>query len=392
MRGHRRDITLMQCVGIAALCVFALSPAVVLAATANTRIKRVFYTAAPGEVNNLTVSLAGAEYVLDDPGATITTAPACLGLGPSVTCSAAGIIGITVSAGDGADSVTNTTATRSTLSGGDGNDSLAGGSGNDILRGNKGVDTHAGGAGDDLIDARGDRGDIVSCGNGNDTVKGDVADSIALDCETVDRGIVPPPPPGAPPPPPGAPPPPPGPGPAPPSPSAAALLGPAETRALDPGACASDMVGTPGNDRLAGTALGDNLLGLQGDDILEGLQGDDCAFGGVGSDRLSGAQGDDRLLGDDSTTGVGGNDRLSGSAGDDLLVGGDGKDRLAGGRGKDRLAGGPGRNRLLGGSGNDRLRAANGRFDRVNCGSGRDFARVDRVDRVRGCERVRVRR
>lgn len=378
MREQRRDIAMVQCLGIAALCVLALCPPSAMAATANTRIKRVFYTAGPGEVNNLTISLPGADYSLADPGATITAAPACAGMGSTVTCSATAIIGITVSAGDGADSVTNTTATRSTLSGGDGNDSLAGGSANDILRGNKGVDTHAGGAGDDFIDARGDRGDVVSCGDGNDIVMGDAADSIALDCETVDRGIVPPPPPAS--------------GPAPPSPSANALLGPAETRTLAPGACANDKVGTPGNDSLAGTRLGDNLLGLQGDDILKGLRGDDCVFGGVGSDRLSGSKGDDRLLGDDSAKGVGGNDRMSGNAGDDLLVGGTGKDRLSGGAGEDRLVGGPGRNRLRGGPGHDRLRAANGTFDRVKCGAGRDIARVDPVDRVRGCERVRVRR
>jgi Ca2+-binding RTX toxin-like protein len=375
MRGQRRDIALVECVGAAALCALALAP-VAVAATANTRIKRVFYAAGPGEVNSLTISLAGADYVLADPGATITAAPACVGMGSSVTCSGTAIIGITVSAGDGADDITNTTATRSTLSGGDGNDSLAGGSANDILRGNKGVDTHAGGAGDDLIDARGDRGDVVSCGDGNDTVLADAADSIALDCETVDRGVVPPLPPGPPP----------------PAPSAAALLGPAETRALAPGACANDMVGTPGNDRLAGTRLGDNLMGLQGNDTLKGLRGDDCVFGGVGSDHLTGARGDDRLLGDDSARGVGGNDRVSGNGGDDLLVGGNGNDRLSGGVGKDRLVGGPGRNRLLGGRGNDRLRAANGSFDKVNCGRGRhDVARVDRIDRVRGCERVRVR-
>jgi Ca2+-binding RTX toxin-like protein len=382
MRLQRRDVAVVQSVGIAALCGLALFPAAALAATANTRIKRVWYAAGPGEVNNLTISLAGADFSLADPGATIAAAPACVGMGSSITCPATAIIGITVSAGDGADSVTNTTATRSTLSGGNGNDSLAGGSGNDILRGNQGVDTHTGGAGDDLIDARGDRGDVVSCGDGNDTVMGDAADSIALDCETVDRGILPPPPPA--------------PGPAPPEPSPApaaeALLGPVETRTLARGACASDMVGTAGNDRLAGTPLGDNLMGLQGDDILMGLRGDDCVFGGVGSDRLSGAQGDDRLLGDDSAKGVGGDDRMSGNAGDDLLVGGSGGDRLAGGAGDDRLAGGPGRNRLLGGSGNDRLNAANGSFDRVNCGRGRDIARADRVDRVRGCERVRVRR
>jgi Ca2+-binding RTX toxin-like protein len=375
MRGQRRDIARAQCLGIAAVCLLALAPTAAVAATANTRIKRVFYTAGTGEANSLTISLTGTDYVLADTGATITAAPACIGTGSSVTCPAAAIIGITVSAGDGADSVTNTTATRSTLSGGDGNDSLEGGSGSDILRGNKGVDMHAGGAGDDFIDARGDRGDVVSCGDGNDTVMGDAADSIALDCETVDRGILPPPPPAQ--------------GPPPPSPSAVAILGPAETRTLAPGACANDKVGTPKNDLLAGTAHGDSLWGLQGDDILKGLRADDCIFGGVGSDRLSGARGEDRLFGDDSAKGVGGNDRLFGKAGDDLLVGGSGNDRLSGGAGRDRLKGGPGRNRLRGGSGNDRLRAANGRFDRVNCGPGRDIARVDPVDRVRGCERVR---
>ena len=378
MRGQRRDIAMVQYLGVAALCVVALAPAEAIAATANTRIKRVFYAAGPGEVNNLTISLTGADYVLADPGATITAAPACVGTGPTVSCSATAIIGITVSAGDGADSLTNTTATRSTLSGGDGNDSLAGGSGNDLLRGNKGVDTHAGGAGDDLIDARGDRGDVVSCGDGNDTVMADAADSIALDCETVDRGILPPPTPP--------------PGPPPPAPSAVALLGPAEAHTLAPGACANDTVGTPGDDRLVGTRRGDNLLGLQGHDILKGLKGDDCVFGGVGSDRLAGAQGDDRLLGDDSARGVGGNDRMFGNGGDDLLVGGSGKDRLSGGAGADRLKGGPGRNRLRGGAGNDHLHAANGTRDRVICGPGRDVARVDPVDRVRGCERVRVRR
>ena len=51
--------------------------------------------------------------------------------------------------------------------------------------------------------------------------------------------------------------------------------------------------------------------------------------------------------------------------------------------------GGPGRNRLRGGRGNDRLSAANGKRDLVNCGAGRDRARVDAFDLVRGCERVR---
>jgi Ca2+-binding RTX toxin-like protein len=368
MRHRRRNGSTGRSAGIAALCMLALFPAGAFAATAHTRIKRIFYGAGPAEVNKLTISLSGGNYRLSDPGATITAQPACASVGATVTCPAADIIGLTVSAGDGDDSVTNTTSTPSTLSGGDGNDSLAGGSGNDTLRGNKGVDTHAGGAGDDFIDVRGDRGDVVTCGDGNDTVMGDAADSIATDCETVDRAGAPSPPP---------------PGPTTgPSPTAEALLGSAESRTLQPGACASDRLGTGESDRLAGTALGDNLFGLQGNDILKGRRGDDCLFGGVGSDRLSGSSGDDRLLGDDSDSGVRGNDRLFGNAGNDLL---------AGGSGNDRLTGGSGRNRLRAGSGNDRLNTVNGSLDRLNCGSGRDTVRADRVDHVRRCEQVRVR-
>jgi Ca2+-binding RTX toxin-like protein len=357
--------------GVTTIGLLALVPAGALASTANTRIQRVWYTAAPGEVNNLTITLTGADYSLSDPGATITATPACTAFGSTVTCAGAGIRGITVSMGDGADSVVNATATRSTLSGGDGNDSLEGGTGDDTLRGNQGVDTHTGGPGNDLIDARGDRGDIVSCGDGIDTVRGDITDSIAPDCETVDRGIpvpvpVPPTDPGLPP----------------PSPAAEALIGAVEARSLAPGACSQDLLGTASSDRLSGSGLGDNLFGLQGNDVLRGGLGDDCLFGGTGHDRLSGAGGDDRLLGDDSAKGVGGNDRLSGNAGDDLLLGGPGKDRLKAGAG---------RNRLRGGLGNDRLHAVNGRVDRLNCGHGKDVARADRVDRLVGCERVRRR-
>ena len=356
-------------VGVTTMGLLALVPAGALASTVSTRIKRVFYAAAPGEINNLTISLTGADFTLSDPGATITVIPmmpACTANGSMATCPSVGIIGITVSGGDGADSIANTTATRSTLSGGDGSDSLEGGTGDDTLRGNQGVDTHTGGPGNDLIDARGDRGDIVSCGDGLDTVRADVSDSVAPDCEMVDRGVpLPvPPPPG-------------------PPPATEGLLGPGETRTLDPGACSQDKLGTARNDRLAGSSFGDNLFGLQGNDVMRGGPGDDCLFGGTGHDRLAGAGGDDRLLGDDSAKGVGGNDRLSGNAGDDLL---------AGGPGNDRLKGGAGRNRLRGGLGNDRLNAVNGRVDRLVCGRGTDVARADGVDRLVGCERVRRRR
>jgi Ca2+-binding RTX toxin-like protein len=371
-------------IGIAmALYAFALFPSQALGATARIEIKRVWFTADVSEVNDLTISLSGGNYELKDSEASIAAGPGCSGSGHTVLCPASGIIGLTVSAGDEDDSIKNATAAPSTISGGEGNDSLEGGSGNDVIRGNKGLDTQTGGAGDDFIDSRGDKADIVTCGIGNDAVSADGADTVAGDCEIVDRGGAPPPPP---------------PGPASgPSPAAAGLLGPGETSRLAPGACAKETIGTPADDLLNGTTIGDSLFGLQGNDVLAGLPGDDCLFGGIGSDRLSGAEGDDRVLGDDGKNGVGGDDSLSGNDGNDLLSGGPGNDRLyggrgadrlSGGRGKDRLSAGEGRNVLRGGYGKDRLRSVNGRVDWVNCGPARDSARVDAVDRVRGCERV----
>lgn len=365
--------------GILALCALALFPAGAYASTANVRIERVFYTAANGELNDLRISANSSTYTLYDPGAQVNAGPGCNTSGNTGMCPADGIRGITVSLGDGDDSVINGTSTPSTLSGGDGDDSLVGGSGPDILRGNKGIDTQSGGAGDDLIDSRGDKGDVIQCGEGNDTVMADAADTVASDCEIIDRGGVPPPPP--------------------PSVAATSLLGFAETRLLNPGACIADVLGTPGADTLTGSVTGDSLFGLQGNDVLLGELGDDCLFGGVGNDRLVGSTGEDRLLGDDGNSGPRGNDSLSGDDGNDLLAGGPGRDRLHGGAGDDRLNGGRGNdrlfansgsNRLSGGPGNDRLSAVNGSFDRLNCGKGRrDRAKADPKDRVRGCERVR---
>ena len=108
--------------------------------------------------------------------------------------------------------------------------------------------------------------------------------------------------------------------------------------ALLPGACANTKRGTNRSDALTGTPAGDRLLGLGGNDRLVGLTGDDC---------------------------------------------------LSGGSGNDRLTGGRGRNRYAAGAGRDTVNARNRQRDIVDCGPGRDRATVDRVDRVRRCERVR---
>ena len=103
-----------------------------------------------------------------------------------------------------------------------------------------------------------------------------------------------------------------------------------------------------------------------------------CATNLDGSDRkdaLAGGPGGQRI------DGKGGDDKLKGGSGDDCLDGGAGKDSLTGGSGADRLSGGPGA---------DRIHAADGERDLVRCGAGDDRATVDRMDRVRACERVHV--
>lgn len=100
-------------------------------------------------------------------------------------------------------------------------------------------------------------------------------------------------------------------------------------------------------------------------DVLRGTNRADVLKGGPGSQRIKGRSGPDRV------------------------GGGRGNDCLSGGRGGDRLAGGFGRDVLRGGRGRDFLNARDGTRDKVLCGKGRDRARVDRFDKVRGCERVR---
>ena len=176
------------------------------------------------------------------------------------------------------------------------------------------------------------------------------------------------------------------------------------------GTCANDKEGTAEVDELIGTAFGDNLFGFAGDDVLSGLGGNDCLTGGAGDDRLSGGDGRDTLEGStgndtasggtgndkltgnagrDKLSGGAGNDNLSGVSGNDVLSGGAGNDKLSGSTGNDRLTGGSGRNSYSGGPGKDSIDAANGRVERVDCGSGRDSVRADRKDKVKRCEKVR---
>jgi hypothetical protein len=83
---------------------------------------------------------------------------------------------------------------------------------------------------------------------------------------------------------------------------------------------------------------------------------------------------------------------LLGSSEPDVLRGTRREDGIRGRSGGDRIVGRGGADCLYGGRGADRISAADGVRDRVRCGGGRrDLARVDRADKVRGCERVKLR-
>jgi Ca2+-binding RTX toxin-like protein len=86
--------------------------------------------------------------------------------------------------------------------------------------------------------------------------------------------------------------------------------------------------------------------------------------------------------------GGGGRDTLTATPDGAFLHGGNGRDRLIGRARADNLTGGRGRDLIRGGKGRDLLRAIDDFRDRVSCGPGFDRAKVDGIDRVRGCERL----
>lgn len=145
-----------------------------------------------------------------------------------------------VSAGDGDDTVTSG-ASADTVHGGAGNDTLTTGAGEDVLDGGAGADTMTGGAGDDtyLVD---DMNDTVVEGaaQGRDTVESAISYTLPDNVENL------------------------------------TLTGTA--------------IGGTGN------ALRNTLIGNDADNTLEGGAGDDTLYGGNGDDTLSGGIGDDAYV------------------------------------------------------------------------------------------------
>lgn len=89
-----------------------------------------------------------------------------------------------------------------------GDDTIEGGFGDDVITGGPGRDTInaeagsgacnflvcRGGSGNDTVNARDGEQDSIVCGGGTDSVIADPVDTVAADCETIDRGAVAPPP------------------------------------------------------------------------------------------------------------------------------------------------------------------------------------------------------
>jgi Ca2+-binding RTX toxin-like protein len=264
-----------------------------------------------------------------------------------------------------------------------GNDTLLGGPGNDALAPGPGpsvgdADTIGGGDGVDSI-SYGPRTNAVNVSKdatGNDGEPGE-GDNVELDVESVTGGLA--------------------------------------NDTLQGGPNEDTLVGGPGDDAIEGLAGNDDLQGdgglAAGTDTIAGGAGSDVVQGQAGGDTLSGGPGPDRLVGgtaEDTVTystradvtvslssGVGGSaeagdsDRIEqvedvdGGAQRDTVTGTSAPNVLDGAKGEDYVDGRRGVDELDGGPSADVVASRDGVRDKpVSCGPGRDFAIVDRRDRV----------
>jgi RTX calcium-binding nonapeptide repeat (4 copies) len=303
----------------------------------------VWYTAAGGEANDLTVTVEDRQITFRD-SAGIAPGTGCRLPDPSdrtlVVCpiSADAILGSrpAVALGDRDD--------RATAAAGD--VLFDGGAGNDVLRAGPAGAVLIGGPGNDQLFGGVGRDDFTedSAANGSDTfVGGGGVDKV--DYSRRRRGV-----------------------------------------RLDLDGDRDD--GQRGERDQIGSDV-EGVLGGDGDDRLRGNAGSNRLTGGGGSDRVSGGGGDDIIEGTSVGTGMdtvvaepGDRDRLSGGGGDDYINGGEATLVINGGRGQDQIEGGSRR---------DSIRAGDGEADAVRCSGGRDRVSVDGHDFVSGCERIRRR-
>src|SRR4051812_20366888 len=172
-------------IGGAAIFACVLAALLATAAQASTVTESgstLTYQAAPGESNDLEVSVTGGNYVIEDPAAAIAAGTGCTAAPPpaATTCTEAGITQLRIRVDDENDVVDldSTVAVPAGIDLGDGDDLLFGdGSGGDDVQGGAGADhiDLGGGPAADVAHG-GDGPDSISPDNGPDRLFGDGGD------------------------------------------------------------------------------------------------------------------------------------------------------------------------------------------------------------------------
>ena len=312
-------------------------PAAAQAATATTADGNLRYTAAAGEMNNVTFArVSGDTFRVTDLGTTISAGQGCTQESPNVvTCTTSPARPIIANLGDQNDRAASRTSRTVQLYGEDGNDRLGGASGRDVLDGGNGDDNLTGGSGNDRL--HGGAGNDQLFGNsGRDAITGDDGNDL-----------------------------------------------------IDGGSGNDSESGGNGDDVLREGSSpngADNLAGNEGNDTVDysarpapvNVAVDDQNYDG---DRRSNER-------DNVRSSI---DRVMGSAASDTLIGRDGdSDTLMGGTGDDVIDPRRGDDHVDGGPGIDQIRLRDLSHDDVVCGDGVDSVAADERDSAAvDCEKTR---
>jgi Ca2+-binding RTX toxin-like protein len=301
-----------------ALVAFAALAAPAWAGTVSENGSTLYYAAASGEANKVTVSVGSTLITVTEAGLLpVTPGTGCSAVTGSIaTCPVAGISSISIATGDGNDTAKVTGSIPTLFSDGTGNDTITGGGGSDWLVAGTGTDSYRGGGGYDLVDysARTNPVTVAIDGLANDGESGEL-DNVSTDVENV--------------------------------------IGGSAGDTLTGSSASNSLYGGAGDDTLSGGSGNDVLNGGTGADLANGGSGTDTAdysersapvsvaIDGVANDGEAGEQ--DNVSTDvENETGGAGDDTLVGSASNNALSGGPGNDTLVGGDGDDTLAGGDG--------------------------------------------------